>query len=144
MTPRFVDSLPHGWVADAACRGLSAAAKELFFPAAGESGHEAKAICASCVVRPDCLDWAIRMDERDGIWGGLTAPERRKVRHGSDVQVTQCWFCKGMFPFAGMCAPSFRKPNFCSEVCKMEDRRKKKNESRARRKLGITSNGVVR
>lgn len=142
MTAEFFASLPGDWVNEAACRGLAEAERELFFPAAGESAHEAKTICASCEVRPDCLEWALRHDEHDGIWGGLTAPERRRLRSGSDVQVTQCRYCKEMFPFSGMCAPSFRKPNFCSEVCRSDDRRKQKTESRARRKLGITANGV--
>ena len=44
--------------------------------------HEdkAKAICAVCPVKDDCLDWAMEVWEEWGIFGGLTFPERRKLR----------------------------------------------------------------
>ncbi len=72
------------WQAKAACRGPQAAA---FFPpsraerkdekAARES--RAKSICAECHVRRDCLDYAIRIREPHGIWGGLNEVERKVV-----------------------------------------------------------------
>jgi len=37
----------------------------------------ARAVCASCPVRDDCLQHAIDHGERYGIWGGLTDRERR-------------------------------------------------------------------
>jgi WhiB family redox-sensing transcriptional regulator len=42
----------------------------------------AKAICESCKVRLQCLEWALTLDERDDhlILGGLTEKERRKIR----------------------------------------------------------------
>ncbi|WP_420451610.1 WhiB family transcriptional regulator [Ilumatobacter sp.] len=39
----------------------------------------AKAVCATCAVRDDCLDHAISNDERYGIWGGLNGRERRRL-----------------------------------------------------------------
>lgn len=36
----------------------------------------ARAICAACPVRPQCLDHAITNDEQAGMWGGLTPRER--------------------------------------------------------------------
>ncbi len=39
--------------------------------------EEAKAICAECVVRADCLEYALEMREPYGIWGGLTELERK-------------------------------------------------------------------
>jgi len=41
--------------------------------------HRAKLVCASCPVRTQCLDHAIAVDERYGVWGGLTQDERRLV-----------------------------------------------------------------
>jgi WhiB family transcriptional regulator, redox-sensing transcriptional regulator len=38
---------------------------------------QAKRICASCVVRNECLDYALTTREPYGIWGGLTELERR-------------------------------------------------------------------
>ena len=39
----------------------------------------AKSICAQCGVRRNCLDYAVRIREQHGIWGGLNELERRVV-----------------------------------------------------------------
>lgn len=39
----------------------------------------ARAVCASCPVRGRCLDEAVR-DRLNGIWGGTTDTERRRLR----------------------------------------------------------------
>jgi WhiB family redox-sensing transcriptional regulator len=41
---------------------------------------QAKRICAGCQVREQCLDFALRNGERDGIWGGATPEDRIRVR----------------------------------------------------------------
>ena len=66
------------WRSAAAC--LSAD-PELFFPIsysgkALEQVAEAKAICAACPVRRECLTFALRTQESHGIWGGMTEEER--------------------------------------------------------------------
>jgi WhiB family redox-sensing transcriptional regulator len=38
---------------------------------------EAKQVCARCLVRQECLDYALATREAYGIWGGLTEVERR-------------------------------------------------------------------
>lgn len=42
----------------------------------------AKAICAGCPVVEDCLDYAVRIKEQHGIWGGLNENERRDLLAG--------------------------------------------------------------
>jgi hypothetical protein len=37
---------------------------------------EAKAICAGCQVRRDCLAFALRTHQVHGVWGGLSEQER--------------------------------------------------------------------
>lgn len=37
----------------------------------------AKAVCASCPVMRDCLEYALETREPYGIWGGLTESERK-------------------------------------------------------------------
>ena len=37
-------------------------------------------MCLTCEVRNDCLEYALRHDERFGIWGGLSGRERRKLK----------------------------------------------------------------
>lgn len=39
----------------------------------------AKAICRACPVTAECLDYALRIREPHGIWGGLNEGERRTV-----------------------------------------------------------------
>ena len=53
---------------------------EAFFPEKGGSTREAKRVCMSCDVRPECLSYALANDERFGIWGGLSERERRRIK----------------------------------------------------------------
>jgi WhiB family redox-sensing transcriptional regulator len=39
----------------------------------------AKEICDECDVRVACLEYALAMRERDGVWGGATERERRRI-----------------------------------------------------------------
>lgn len=73
--PRPHDYDPAPWTEAAACRGEPT---DLFFPPRGEmeNVHAAKAICATCTVRAECLAYAQAFGERAGIWGGLTRLER--------------------------------------------------------------------
>lgn len=53
--------------------------RHLFFPVVGdtESAREAKAICAGCECRAECLQYALDNHENVGIWGGTSARDRR-------------------------------------------------------------------
>lgn len=72
---------PQDWRVDAACKGMDT---NLFFPE-GRKGHinikksaEARAVCARCPVRPECL--RDNLHEVYGIWGGMGVRERRALR----------------------------------------------------------------
>jgi WhiB family redox-sensing transcriptional regulator len=72
------------WQVKAACRGPQAAA--FFPPSHSERKDErldreraAKAICKTCPVRRECLDYAVRIREPHGIWGGLNEVERKQL-----------------------------------------------------------------
>lgn len=54
---------------------------EAFFPNAGGNSETraAKRSCASCLHMDECLEWGLH-HEAAGIWGGLSAHEREKVR----------------------------------------------------------------
>jgi WhiB family transcriptional regulator, redox-sensing transcriptional regulator len=72
------------WQHKASCRGPHA---EIFFPPSHPERKEeklqredrAKSICRSCSVRVDCLDYALRIHEPHGIWGGLNETERKQM-----------------------------------------------------------------
>ncbi len=53
---------------------------DLFFPTQGESTKAAKEICRGCVVRMECLEYALTNGEKFGIWGGMSERERRRIR----------------------------------------------------------------
>ncbi|MGV7585248.1 WhiB family transcriptional regulator [Mycobacterium kansasii] len=62
------------WMADALCRQTD---PEIFYPEQGGSPREAKLVCLACRVQTACLEHALRNHEQHGIWGGLTADERK-------------------------------------------------------------------
>lgn len=65
------------WMADAAC---GAHPSVDFFPGHGEPTAPAKAVCAGCPVAAVCLDFALVNREQDGVWGGTSAVERKRLR----------------------------------------------------------------
>ncbi|GAA1031610.1 MULTISPECIES: WhiB family transcriptional regulator [Amycolatopsis] len=74
------------WLARAACQDED---PELFFPISdmgpgAQQVAKAKAVCARCPVRAECLSYALDNGLGNGIFGGTTELERRKlVRTGS-------------------------------------------------------------
>jgi WhiB family transcriptional regulator, redox-sensing transcriptional regulator len=70
------------WRAHAACSNFDT---NLFFPEPEATDAlaqiaRAKAVCAACPVRENCLEFAIRTRQLDGVWGGHTPEERRSIR----------------------------------------------------------------
>lgn len=60
------------------CRGMT----DLFYPDTGQAKvaeKEAKRVCSSCGVRPDCLAYALDYEEGHGIWGGYGERARRRI-----------------------------------------------------------------
>ena len=72
------------WQHTAACRGETASS---FYPPIHFERKElrlarervAKSICNQCLVRQECLAYAMRTAEPHGIWGGLNELERRQL-----------------------------------------------------------------
>jgi WhiB family transcriptional regulator, redox-sensing transcriptional regulator len=72
------------WQVKAACRGPQAA---VFFPPTSferkdeklDRERRAKAICTTCPVKRPCLDYALKIREPHGIWGGLSEGERKRM-----------------------------------------------------------------
>ena len=67
----------YSWRHRAICKDTD---PDLFFPERGASTKEAKQVCQGCVVREDCLEYALANGEKFGIWGGLSERERRRIR----------------------------------------------------------------
>jgi WhiB family transcriptional regulator, redox-sensing transcriptional regulator len=64
------------WRQLAACRGVE---PDIFYPASDEEADAAKSVCGVCPVRQPCLEYALASRERDGVWGGATEKERRRI-----------------------------------------------------------------
>jgi WhiB family redox-sensing transcriptional regulator len=71
--------LTRGWRMAAACRHAD---PDLFFPVSStgrsiEQVARAKAVCADCSVRRECLQFALATHQVHGVWGGMTEEERQ-------------------------------------------------------------------
>lgn len=80
----ITESPPQDWRVDAACVGADL---EMFFPLGDQARHnelsaKAKQVCEGCAVMATCRAWALKVGPEFGIFGGLTAHERRLVREG--------------------------------------------------------------
>lgn len=75
-----------GWFDKAACRGVPSA---VFFPEIPTGDvrphywEQARAYCAACPVRVECLAFCLPFEDetgrRNGMWGGLTPRERDQL-----------------------------------------------------------------
>ena len=75
--PRSVDDGPLAWQKGALCAQTD---PEAFFPEKGSSVRNPKEVCKECDVREACLEYALQNNEEFGVWGGLSAKERKKLR----------------------------------------------------------------
>jgi WhiB family redox-sensing transcriptional regulator len=64
------------WRRHSACRGLD---PDIFFPSTDEEAVAAKVVCDVCSVRETCLEFALQGREKEGVWGGATEKERRRI-----------------------------------------------------------------
>lgn len=63
------------WQRDAACREHPEVS---FFPEKGQRLDPARAVCAGCLVRDECLDYALALGPQlAGVWAGTSEAERR-------------------------------------------------------------------
>ncbi|MEO5900243.1 MAG: WhiB family transcriptional regulator [Ilumatobacteraceae bacterium] len=64
------------WRELGACKGLE---PSIFYPDDDDEALDAKAVCAGCSVRIACLEFALQVREKQGVWGGATERERRRM-----------------------------------------------------------------
>jgi WhiB family redox-sensing transcriptional regulator len=64
------------WQEDALCAEVD---PEIFFPDRGGSSKTAKAICRTCPVAVECLEYALETDQGYGVWGATTEADRRRL-----------------------------------------------------------------
>lgn len=85
---------PPAWHEQAACKGMGT---DLFFSDRPEKITAAKAICATCPVQSQCQEWALDNIERNGVWGGASERQRRRMRRSWRRQPAQCGTDSGYY-----------------------------------------------
>jgi WhiB family redox-sensing transcriptional regulator len=111
------------WHQEANCLGAD---PDLFFPERGDTAGVAAAlaICADCTVTAECL--AENLVKKNGIYGGTTGAERRKLRSaGFDAQ---CIVCGATF------TAKQESYKLCSPQCRRVRHLEQQSESHARKK----------
>lgn len=77
---------PDDWRNQAACKGDPH--PDNWFPdvpgAKSEAAARALDICSGCPVATQCATYAHTAPERYGIWGGLTEPQRKRMRQAQN------------------------------------------------------------
>ena len=73
------------WQDEAACKNSPT---DWFYPEGAEVVPEALALCENCPVMDECRDHGVIYEEW-GIWGGLTASQRRRVRKEFGIVLSQ-------------------------------------------------------
>ncbi len=76
--------IDEAWQIRASCRGPHSA---MFFPPSTferkdeklDRESRAKDICRTCPAKEPCLEYALRIREPHGIWGGLNESERKQL-----------------------------------------------------------------
>jgi len=81
------------WYDNADCKDMDT---DMFFPLRAGSYVDAYKICngvvrgkSACPVRADCLFFALSFPaelDKDGMFGGMTPPERARIRKGKQVE----------------------------------------------------------
>ena len=77
----MLDGQPE-WHRDAACRehpGVD------FFPERGQPSEPAKAVCRGCLVRTECLAFALADPDLLGVWGATSAVQRKAMRKATQA-----------------------------------------------------------
>lgn len=84
LPPQHTEHSVADWRYRAACWGED---PELFYLTGKEDAAtappqiaEAKAVCHRCPVQPECLAWALSVNDEYGILGGMSAEERKPLR----------------------------------------------------------------
>lgn len=112
-----------------ACAGVDPA---VFFPDVGGNADAARAICNTCPITEQCLQWAIDNREKYGVWGGLVEEERRRlIRTGRIHAKPQFIYCEECGTRVEINTRFGPKRRFCSRTCNDRHLTRRRNEEAA-------------
>ena len=72
----------YAWMLQGRCRDVNPGG---FFPSDGLGVELAQHVCAECAVKTECLEYALLHHIGDGVWGGRSERERRRMVQQSRV-----------------------------------------------------------
>jgi WhiB family redox-sensing transcriptional regulator len=101
---------PHGW----------------WFPSVGTNPLRAIAICETCPVRDECLEFALNTKQEHGVWGGMTPDERQSSRRTK----VYCRYCGTSFRWVP------NSSQYCCEEHRLEARRRNRQMLSRRKAAG--------
>jgi hypothetical protein len=67
------------WRWDARCEKEPEWVQDLFYSEDPDDILLAQSVCDGCLVQIDCLEWAMGMKEKWGVWGMHSAADRRRL-----------------------------------------------------------------
>jgi len=80
------------WMARGRCKDMDPA---LFFPSDSIGVRSAQHVCVDCTVRLPCLSFALANSINDGVWGGTSERQRRRLlRHHEGARSTLAELCR--------------------------------------------------
>lgn len=65
---------------DAACRDTTGV--DFFAERDWHETERAKAVCATCPIQAECLQWSLDTRQKHGVWGGQTPGQRERTWRG--------------------------------------------------------------
>jgi len=76
-----VNEIPdeYAWMLQGKCRGADT---REFFPSNGVGVEAAQRVCKTCDVQEPCLEYALANHIEQGVWGGASERERRRILRG--------------------------------------------------------------
>jgi WhiB family redox-sensing transcriptional regulator len=92
MTSTYDGPAVAHWMDDAACTGKPLS---WFFPNSAEQWEKqaraALALCRTCLVQAECLQFALDADDKHGIFGGLLPHERHAMKRNQPLRKDSTW-----------------------------------------------------
>lgn len=72
----LVQGPDESWAHQGLCVGQD---PEIWFPKNEADEPVAVRVCVRCPVKRECAEYALRIKEAHGVWGGLTEQDRRRI-----------------------------------------------------------------
>jgi WhiB family transcriptional regulator, redox-sensing transcriptional regulator len=102
------------WMGQGKCKDMDPA---FFFPSDGVGVRLAQNVCADCPVKAPCLEYALAYRVDDGVWGGTSERQRKRILRRQRAMTTSSAGCASSASSASPTgAPSPATPSLLEPV----------------------------